>query len=233
MRLPLVTLLSLVTFRSVTLGFVPPTTPKYATLKLSSVNSKSVTRPFVGTCLNVATDNEDSNLDMETINRDADAIFNIIDADGNGFISSKELIDHLSDAGYTEVVTKKIFSKMDKNNDGEISKEEFQKGLILLAALRSAPGLGNFNSEFEKEIYEDADQLFNSADSDNDGEIDATELKNYLGVKFTKFSKARIDNIFEILDVNNDGKISKEEVRDAFVRYSALRLAIGEGPNFK
>lgn len=233
MRLPTAILPFVVTLHSVALGFVPQTNHKYAFSKFTSANAKFLTHPILSTFLNTKTDIEESNLDLETINKDADAIFNIIDVDGNGFISRKELIDHLLDAGYTEDVTKRIFNKMDTNNDGEISKEEFQKGLVLFAALRSAPGLGNFNSEFEKEIYEDADQLFQSADTNNDGEIDATELKSYLGVKFTKFSKARIDNIFEILDVNKDGKISKEELRDAFVRYSALRLAIGEGPNFK
>jgi hypothetical protein len=36
-----------------------------------------------------------------------------------------------------------------------------------------------------------------------------------------------------MLDVNEDGDVSQEELRNAFVKYSALRQAIGEGPNFK
>jgi len=64
-------------------------------------------------------------------------------------------------------------------------------------------------------------------------EIDVSELKSYLDRKFSKFTVAGVENLFEIMDVNNDGKITKEELKDAFVRYSALRLAIGEGPNFK
>jgi len=42
-----------------------------------------------------------------------------------------------------------------------------------------------------------------------------------------------ISKIFKLLDVNKDGDIEKKELRDAFVKYSALRQAIGEGPNFK
>ena len=42
-----------------------------------------------------------------------------------------------------------------------------------------------------------------------------------------------ISSIFSLLDVNRDGEIEKAELRAAFVKYSALRQAIGEGPNWK
>ena len=35
------------------------------------------------------------------------------------------------------------------------------------------------------------------------------------------------------MDVNKDGSIEREELRAAFIKYSALRQAIGEGPFFK
>jgi Ca2+-binding EF-hand superfamily protein len=47
------------------------------------------------------------------------------------------------------------------------------------------------------------------------------------------FSETAVNNIFRLLDVNGDGKVSQDEMRSAFVRYSALRQAIGEGPNYK
>jgi hypothetical protein len=37
----------------------------------------------------------------------------------------------------------------------------------------------------------------------------------------------------QLLDVNKDGEVERDELREAFVKYSALRQAIGEGPNFK
>jgi len=171
--------------------------------------------------------------DIESVHRDADVIFSIIDKDGSGSISRTELKNHLSEAGYAEEVIDKIFNKMDRNKDEEVSKGEFRSALTLIAALRSAPGLGNYNAQFEKEIYEDADQVFQTVDADGNGLIDSFELKSHLGRKFSNYSEEAIDNIFEVLDVNNDGKISKEELRNAFVRYSALRQALGEGPNFK
>jgi Ca2+-binding EF-hand superfamily protein len=183
--------------------------------------------------------------DLETIHRDADVIFSIIDVDGSGSVSRQEMTDHLTTAGYAEGVIHKIFGMLDVNKDGAISREEFQRGLALSTHLRSAPGLGNDNAQFAqfryhelfmKEIYEDADAVFQSADADGNGEIDASELKSHLRKRrrtFTNFSDKAIDNIFESLDVNGDGKISKKELRDAFVKYSALRQAIGERPNSK
>jgi len=98
--------------------------------------------------------------------------------------------------------------------------------------LREAPGLGSYNSRFVVEIHEDADALFSSIDADGGGTISKDELREHLKT-FTKYSFKAIGNIFKLLDVNNDGEIEREELRDAFVKYSALRQAIGEGPNFK
>ena len=58
------------------------------------------------------------------------------------------------------------------------------------------------------------------------------EYKEHLKT-FTKYSFKAISNIYKLLDVNKDGQIERSELRDAFVKYSALRQAIGEGPNFK
>lgn len=169
----------------------------------------------------------------QQLRKDADVIFAIIDTDGSGEISREEMSNHMSQSGYTQEVIDKIFNKMDTNKDDVISKEEFRRGFVVIAALRSAPGLGNFNAEFVNEIYEDADHVFDSADADGNGEIDEFELKSHLGRMFGKFSEGAVENIFRLLDTDGDKKISKEELRDAFVRYSALRQAIGEGPNFK
>ena len=51
--------------------------------------------------------------------------------------------------------------------------------------------------------------------------------------EFSKYSDKAITNIFDFLDIDEDGGISREELRSAFVSYSALRQAIGAGPNYK
>ncbi|CAB9521633.1 Calcium-binding [Seminavis robusta] len=181
----------------------------------------------------------DSDLNLEQKNRldglhrDADVIFSVIDADGSGTISRDELTSHLSASGFSEQVIDKIFAKLDKNKDESISQEEFRTGFAILPGLQSAPGLGNFNAQFVKELHQDADQAFQAADADGNGSIDEFELKSHLGRMFGKYSEKAIENMFQLLDVNGDENISKEEFRDAFVRYSALRQAVGEGPNFK
>jgi Ca2+-binding EF-hand superfamily protein len=192
--------------------------------------SRTTTRLLVSSS---TTKEDDTSKDMESIHRDADCIFTIIDVDGSGTISREELTDHLSVAGYTKKVINKIYDKMDYNKDNQISKEEFRGAMFLFTALQSAPGLGNYNAEFVKEMYEDADHVFQSADADGNGEIDQSEMKSHLSRMFAKSSDKATDNIFRMLDTNGDGRISREEFRDAFCRYSALRQAIGEGPNFK
>ena len=169
---------------------------------------------------------------LEQINRDSDAIFSVIDNDGNGEISLDELTAHLTKSGYEETVVTKIFAKMDVNNDGCISGEEFRTGMVQFAPLRSAPGLGNYNADFVHEIQADADALFRNIDVDGDGTVTPQELTQYLKM-VSSYTDPAIANLFAMLDVDQDGTISKEEVREAFIKYSALRQAVGEGPNFK
>jgi len=163
---------------------------------------------------------------------DADAIFNIIDEDGDGTISRTELVLHLVKAGYTEDSVHMLFEKLDANKDEVLSRNELRDGFLKFTPLRSAPGLGNYNEQFVDEIHADADALFASIDVDASGTITKDELRNHLK-QFSKYSFKAISNIFSMLDVNRDGEIEKQELRDAFVKYSALRQAIGEGPNFK
>ena len=100
----------------------------------------------------------DPDEEIAIIHQTADATFAIIDVDGGGTLSRTEFTNHLSVSGYNIETINKIFNKMDVNKDEEISREEFRNGMVMLAALQSAPGLGNYNAEFAKEIMEDADQ---------------------------------------------------------------------------
>lgn len=73
---------------------------------------------------------------------------------------------------------------------------------------------------------------FNSIDADGNGIITSEELRLHLR-QFTKYTDEAAARLFVTLDTNTDGGISKEELRAGFVRFSALRQAIGSGPNFK
>jgi len=201
-------------------SIAPPTAFAF---KAEEVLSSSSTTLFAST----------DGADVESIHRDADVAFSLIDIDGNANVSLEEITAHLTVSGYTEKVIQQIFAKMDTNKDNQISKEEFRNGMVLIKALQTAPGLGNYNAQFVKEIQEDADQVFQSADADVNGNISELELKNHIKRTLPKYSDEAVDNIFKSIDHNDDKKISRKELREAFARCSGLRQAIGEGPNFK
>jgi len=166
------------------------------------------------------------------LDEDADNVFSVIDVDGNGEIDRDELVTHLTGAGYKAEAVEKIFEKLDVDASGSLSREELRAGFRNYTPLRKAPGFGNYNEEFKEEIHVDADRLFTSVDADNDGEVTEAELRVHLR-QFSRFSDPAITSIFEMLDVDENGAIDRDELRSAFVRCSALRQAIGEGPNFK
>lgn len=61
--------------------------------------------------------------------KDADLIFTLIDTDGSGSIDLDELMDHLlfsSSSDYSREEIKKLFTKMDLDQNNEISREEFR-----------------------------------------------------------------------------------------------------------
>jgi hypothetical protein len=95
-----------------------------------------------------AASSPDIEVDIERVHKDADTIFSVIDIDGDGTITLEELSNHMSKSGYADDVVEKIFSKFDINKDGGVSRDEFRAGLLQFSPLRSAPGLGNYNSEF-------------------------------------------------------------------------------------
>jgi len=168
----------------------------------------------------------------QQIEADADAVFSVIDENGDGGISRVELMQHLTKAGYKTEAVNMLFDKLDTNKDDELSREELRAGFLQYTPLRSAPGLGAYNMDFITEIHADADALFNAIDVDGNGSISKDELREHLK-RVSEYSFKAISNMFKLLDVNKDGAVEKEELRDAFVKYSALRQAIGEGPNFK
>ena len=180
-------------------------------------------------CLLFAFESDDDNEpSVDEIHASADAIFGIIDSDANGSISYSELQTHLIEVcGYTQDAVDAMYYALDSDMDGSITRDELRMGFVRYKNLRDAPGMGMGRPDGDDmtSIREDAATIFDSIDTDVSGTIDDDELRNFLREK--GYGDNAIDSIYSTLDVDRDGQITREELSDAFVRYSALRYATG------
>lgn len=73
----------------------------------------------------------------------ADELFDVIDANGDGAISNRELRGHLQGTGYSLTTIDAIFKALDINNDNEVSREELRVGFARYeySALRVTLGI--------------------------------------------------------------------------------------------
>ncbi len=79
--------------------------------------------------------------------------FNAADIDASGTLSKAEFADALSGKGLSQQRAEKLFSRIDANQDGQISLEEQQQKVAAmqeriegLSAKNATPGQGNFDA---------------------------------------------------------------------------------------
>jgi len=136
---------------------------------------------------------------------DADEFLKEYDTNKDGYLSKLELPERF----------RHNFDKLDTNKDGKLSREELQKGFANLHPQRRP-------SDFVFVLVEMSDcdeccaeelqlvyDFLRKADRNNDGKIDAAELKEARD----QLVNRRVDAIFRDLDANKDGKISRDEAR--------------------
>ena len=92
----------------------------------------------------------------------------------------------------------KIFVSFDKDNDGQISFDEFKQALI------------SIKSEGIK--LDEIIEIFNSVDTDKNGKIDYTEFIASCIQKQTYLKKERLYEAFSFFDIDNNEVITKEEI---------------------
>lgn len=90
----------------------------------------------------------------------------------------------------------KLFNKLDVNGDGELTKEEFIKGLK--------------NSKGNAKQLSD---IFQKIDFDKSGSISYTEFVSALISKEIYFKEAKLKQAFQLFDKDGDGQITFDELR--------------------
>ena len=65
-------------------------------------------------------------------------MFDAMDINSDGEISSVELGDYLLDHGYTAIASDAVLRSLDSNEDGALSRTELRTGFLKYSALRQA-----------------------------------------------------------------------------------------------
>jgi len=184
------------------------------------------------------------------LNAEAEAIFDSIDENKDGVISSDELRSHLMDMGYSKEYTGYLFDSIDMDNDGEITRTEFRFAFYNFEAVSMYTTFGVGGSDvtsseaFQKMskqlgseagttlLLDDlADLIFDMIDTDQSGAIDVQELRDHfdtvtlkLGATDNQATKY-VEDMMTVLDANKDGIVERDEMRGAFQKYDFKFLA--------
>ena len=95
---------------------------------------------------------------------------------------------------------RKIFIDLDKNNDGVLSREEIQNGLIKY-----------YGSE---QAIEETNKIFNKVDADGNGTISYDEFIRASIDKQKLISEERLKAAYKLFDKNGDGNIEAKEIKE-------------------
>ncbi|MCI0995096.1 histidine kinase [Pseudomonas corrugata] len=126
----------------------------------------------------------------------ADALLSVLDADGDGSVSSDELSNSLSSAGSSADSTQ-VFSALDKNEDGTVSLDE------LAASLAPSPPPPQQAS---------SEGLFSQLDSDGDGSVTASELTSVLQSSDSSTTQSSVSEALNRMIANLSRQYSLDDV---------------------
>ena len=154
--------------------------------------------------------------------KSADSMFDLADTDGNGFLSFEEFSYYMErHTSHSTQMIQDVFAMIDKDGDGEVSKEEVRANFFRRRRemLEKNGGSAEGLVSDEKLLYaaQDADKLFDKADVSGDGELSLREFQLYMK-RHTKHSDVAIAELFSMMDDDNDGYLTREEVRRVFLK---------------
>lgn len=94
---------------------------------------------------------------------------------------------------------RKIFQSMDKNFDGVLTRDEVVGGLKKMGS---------------KDPEDEADHIFEVADTDENGNIEFSEFCTAAMDKAVLLHRPRLEAAFNMFDKNKNGKISFQELKE-------------------
>mmetsp|Transcript_4335 Transcript_4335/g.7133 ORF Transcript_4335/g.7133 Transcript_4335/m.7133 type:complete len:228 (-) Transcript_4335:211-894(-) len=75
---------------------------------------------------------------VEQVHAEADAMFDLVDLNSDGSISTDELRGHLVSTGYTATASDAVFDSLDSDSDGSLSRDELRAGFLKYSMFREA-----------------------------------------------------------------------------------------------
>ncbi|XP_061173984.1 calmodulin-like [Saccostrea echinata] len=125
--------------------------------------------------------------------------FKLFDKDGNGSITTGELITILKNLGQnpTDAEIHEIVTEVDADGNGDIDFPEF----LLLMSKR----------EKDEETEDDLLEAFRVFDRDGDGHISTTELRMVMLNLGEKMSEEEVENMMKEADEDGDGQVNYQE----------------------
>jgi len=129
-----------------------------------------------------------------------------MDLEGDGSVNQDELVTSATSfkPAFARKDAREIFKKLDKNNDGRLSKEECQRSHKQVAAAVA---------EFRKNVATLGPivHVFRSMDADQDGALSKEEFLDLGAMLRSPSDKDELEDVMDILDEDHSGDINGHE----------------------
>lgn len=150
----------------------------------------------------------------DTLQKRAQELFSLCDQEKKGFITQNDLVQVISELELPldSKQVEQAFSKLDNDQNGYLTLEEFTEGFGLFLGLDLDD---NANQELEEIATSDPGrELFYLCDTDRKGYITKSDLQRVaidLNLNFDQ-----LDLIFDKLDLDGNGRLTLDEFADGF-----------------